>query len=309
MSNQRDVRRKMKAVANIMKVTKAMETMASIKYQKSSRLASSARDYSNELYSFVSQVVEFLAPEIVAELKLCEIKKTGEVLFVVFTSDKGMCGGLNTQLLHKVAEAAAEEKMKGRKTRFISVGKKGTDFFKRRSFEVISGYNTAPFSSRYETARHLVNEAIGLFKKTEIEEVYLFFNHFISSTRTEISAIKLLPLVFEMEKHLDHIPVCEMPLFSEVYPHTKFQLPSFAFEPDSRVFLEEVFIKYLETMVIQVILDSDASENAARMSAMQQATENAKEMIQNLTVAYNKARQAQITGDLIEITGSAEALK
>ena len=108
MSSQRDVRRKMKAVANIMKVTKAMETMASIKYQKSGRLASSARDYSSELYSFVSQVVRSLLPEVASGLKLREVKKTGEVLFVVFTSDKGMCGSLNTQLLHKVEQAAAE---------------------------------------------------------------------------------------------------------------------------------------------------------------------------------------------------------
>jgi F-type H+-transporting ATPase subunit gamma len=100
-----------------------------------------------------------------------------------------------------------------------------------------------------------------------------------------------------------------MPLFSQVYPQTKFRLPAFGFEPDCGIFLNEIFIKYLETMVIQVILDSDASENAARMIAMQQATENARELIQKLTIAYNKARQAQITGDLIEITGSAEALK
>ena len=309
MSNKKDVRRKINAVANIMKVTKAMETMASIKYQKSSKLAGSARDYSNELYAFVSQLVRSLSPEVASGLKLCEAKKTGEVLFVIFNSDKGMCGSLNTQLLHKVVRAQAQEKKNGRKVRFITVGKKGYDFLKRRDYEIISGYNSVPFSDRADTARRLVNEMIDFFRKSSAEEVYLFYNHFVSSTKSEISAIKLLPLVFEPEKKLDHIPVREMPLFSEVYPQTKFQLPAFAFEPDSGIFLEEVFIKYLETTVIQVILDSDASENAARMIAMQQATKNAEDMIQALTVAYNKARQSQITGDLIEITSSAEALK
>ncbi|MFA5098216.1 MAG: ATP synthase F1 subunit gamma [Candidatus Margulisiibacteriota bacterium] len=309
MSGRLDYKRKIKAVANIAKVTKAMETMASIKYQKSSRLAVSAASYSEELHSFVSQLVESLSRQTRSSLKLCEVRKTGLVLFVVFTSDKGMCGALNTALLHKVEEAAQEEKAKGRRVRFITVGKKGSEFLKRRGFDVISGHNTAPFSNRDETARDLVREAAALYKKSAVEEVYLFYNHFVSASKAQISALRLLPLIFEEEKHLDHIPVKEMPLFSEVYPNTQFHLPPFVFEPDSRIFLEEMLIRYLETMVVQVILDSDASENAARMIAMQQATENAKDMIEALTLAGNKARQSQITGDLIEITGSAEALK
>ena len=309
MSGRLDHKRKIKAVANIAKVTKAMETMASIKYQKSSRLALSAESYSSELISFVSQLVAFLPDETLAGLTLCQIKKTGTVLFVVFTSDKGMCGALNTQLLHKVEQAAEEEKGKGRKVRFITVGKKGFEFLKRRGLDIISGHNTAPFSGRDETARSLVNEAAVLYKKSSVEEVYLFYNHFVSASKVQVSGFRLLPLIFEREEQLDHIPVREMPLFSEVYPHTQFQLPAFGFEPDSRSFLEEIFVRYLETMVVQVLLDSDASENAARMMAMQQATENAKDLISSLTLAGNKARQSQITGDLIEITGSAEAQK
>ena len=309
MKNQKDIKRKIKAVASIQKVTKAMETMANIKLQKASKAAVSAREYFFELYSFVNQSVNALTSQQLCSLSLCRKNETKNVLFVVFTSDKGLCGSLNGKMLHKFMEILKEETSHGRNVKVIAVGKKGIDFLRRRKVELISSYTGASGKQKKEIASKIIKDCTEAFISEKIDAVYLYYNHYISTSKSEINALNILPLPFEVEKPYEHIPMIILPVFEEVYPETKFALPVFTFEPEPMIFVKELFVKYLEVMVIQIMLESEASENAARMIAMQQATTNASEMIDNLNIVYNKARQSQITGEIIEVVSSAEALR
>lgn len=315
MKTQKEIKRKIKAVVNIQKVTKAMETMASIKLQKASRLAISARKYSDELYSFVLQIVKSLAFEELCSLLFCRKSKSlpagrqgKNVLFVVFSPDKGLCGSLSGRLMHKFIEVTDEEKKLGKNVKVIAIGKKGAEFLKKRNFDIISTYTSLSNTTSRDIAIKVVEDCVKAFDSQVVDEVYLFYNHFISAVRYDITAVKLLPLSFETEKPLEHIPQKTMPIFGNGYPDTKYSLPPLKFEPGLTTVVENIFKDYIETMVMQSLLESIASENAARMIAMQQATINADDMIADLNLLYNKARQMIITRDIIEIVSSAAAL-
>jgi len=309
MDTQKDIKRKIKAVLNIQKVTKAMETMASIKYQKSMKLALSARSFSDEIYSFVQQMIKYLDEENISEVNIYSKNSSRGILFVAVSTDRGLCGPLNTIFLCKVLSAAETEKKSGRDVNLIVLGKKGIDFFRNKQYKIISSYDKISSYKKSDLAKKIIKDCTNIFLNGLVGEVYVFYNHFISAVKNMVSAIKLLPINFDVSTVAEHIPARPMPLFESDYKKMPYILPPFVYEPSLKDVLNEILVKYLETMIIQVLLEADASENSSRMIAMQQATINANDMLTKLGIRYNKARQMLITKDIIEIVNSSEALK
>lgn len=305
MKNQKDIKRKIKAVLNIKKVTKAMESIANIRLQKAMKSVFPARDYSNELLAFAAQIIKTIDAEKLPNLPLFKSRDPKNALFVVISSDRGLCGFFNNKLLSSAINAISNEKSKGKGVRVIAVGKKGIDFLKRHDSSVVQTYSQNQFEQKSDLAKQLTFDCINEFENKNVDEVYIFYNHFISIGRQEASAMKFLPLLFNIEDIPSHIPL----RFEGLFEFGKtFNFPEFIFEPKMEEIIYDLLKRYLETMMLQVLLESNASEHAARMIAMQQSTLSADEMIGDLTMLYNKARQTLITREIIEIVSSAEAL-
>jgi len=208
----------------------------------------------------------------------------GKVMLLVLTSDRGLCGGFNTNLLRQTEKFL---KTPEHTTVLGLVGRKGYDFYKRRSTEIVEQISTAG-TAPIELARDIVARAVARFMNEEVDAIYLLFSRFRS-------AISQVPMVERL------LPI-EAPAAND-------NPREYLFEPDRNTVIEDLLPRYVEVKVFQAVLESLASEHGARMTAMESASKNASEMIERLTLEMNRARQATITRELMEIVGGAEALK
>jgi F-type H+-transporting ATPase subunit gamma len=213
-------------------------------------------------------------------------------LFLVLTSDRGLCGAFNTNI-NKAAERAWREKeAAGVAVRFATVGRKGREYLQRRRADVAQDFLGIYDGLDLEKARTVAEWLVDRFEKGDVDSIYIVYNEFKSAITQKLTVEKLLPIDEE-----------EQPKDTAALP------TEFLFEPNKRALLERLVPMYVEISVLRSLLESQASEFGARMTAMDAATRNAKDMIGRLTLLYNRARQAAITKELMEIIGGAEALK
>jgi len=271
MASLKAIRKRIVSVRNTQQITKAMK-MAVV----------AARPYGEKL----GEVVAGLASESsVREHALVRPRNPqGRVLLLVLTSDRGLCGGFNTNLIRRSEKFL---KTPERVTALGLIGRKGYDFYKRRSVEIVE-HVTAVTGSPIEIARDIVRRAVARFMAEECDAVYLLFTRFRSA--------------------ISQVPVVEQLLPIET-PETNNEPREYLFEPSRDALVEDLLPRYVEVKVFQAVLESLASEHGARMTAMESASKNASEMIERLTLEMNRARQATITKELMEIVGGAEALK
>ena len=285
MPSLRDIKRRIRSVKNTQQITKAMKLVSASKLRKAQEAIIKIRPYAGKISEVLSSLASRCDPNQHPFLNVRDEKK---VLIFIITSDKGLCGGFNNNLIKKTVETIKTKEKK--EVLLIIAGKKGNDIFQSRPFKILHKYIGWTRGFEYAKAIEIANTLGTLFLDGAIDKIYIIYNEFKSVLQQTVTVEQLLPI--EPDQDLGE------PLLVDYFE-----------EPDTDVILKQLLSMYLEVEIYRAFLESSASEHGARMTAMDNATRNAKEMIGDLTLFYNKARQAYITKELIEIVSGAEALK
>jgi len=285
----RQIKRRIKSVQNTQQITKTMEMVAAAKIKKAQARIEAARPYALKMVELLEDVSSFAAEFTHPLLEKHEPTKTSLLLAV--TSNRGLCGSFNSNLLKKTESVLRREKEAGLETKLLVVGRKGINYFR---FVGPAPYKEFVFGEEpsFFEAKELAELLIGEYIERKADRVILIFNHFKSLSE---------------QKPIEHLllPVGEPAVEKE----ERKVRTEFLFEPRAELVLSSLLPVYIETLVFRALLESSASEQAARRLAMKNATDNAQEMIKSLTLAFNKARQAQITQEITEISTCAEAIR
>lgn len=285
MPSLRDIKRRIKSVESTKQITKAMEMVAAAKLRRAQSRVESARPYGLKM----QQMLESLAGA-AARLHhpLFEERKVNSSLLVVVTADRGFCGSYNSNII-KAAVRYLNETPKDL-VKLGLVGKKGVDYFKKRAYPIAFKIPHTGGSADMQMIRNLANDITKSFESRQFDEVRLLYSQFVSTTKYNLTLEKFLPI--EKIEDIDE------------------GMPSqYIFEPSAEEIFSNLVPRYCLTKILSAFLEAFASEYGSRMIAMSNATKNAKEMIDNLTLVRNKARQAAITKELLDIVGGAEAIK
>ncbi len=310
--NTRDIRRRIKSVESTKKITKAMEMVAAAKVRRAQGRVISNRPYAEKLGEMFAHVTANLPPGEVHQPLLAK-RDVKHVLLIVVTSDKGLCGGYNSNILRFAVERMRELKGQGLAVSFMVVGTKGVNFFRHANFAVVAriqGLSAVPTHLEAET---LVHEAVSHFESGDMDRVELIYTRFGGMTRFIPTRVDLLPASLEAMQGegivvTDHEAHGHAGPSAQTHTRTRAESP-YLFEPDAEAMIGRLIPAYLSNEVYQALLEAAASFLASQMMAMGSATKSAGEMISHLTIVYNKARQAGITQEILEVVGGAEALK
>ena len=294
MANLKEIKLKIGSVKNTQKTTKAMKLVSSAKLTRTRQLSEQARSYArkiNEVLSDIAARVSKVQDEgnIGRAFVQNDAPKTIDIVFV--TADKGLCGGFNMATIKTVSKLIAEYEAKGTKVRLRAAGRKGVDFFSFQGVALeqrVSDLSSAP---EYDRAAEFIHAVVEDFRNEVTDKVVVVYNGFLNMLTQEIRVRDLLPI------SLDLAEVKDSESMLDIEPY------------DDEEVLNELTDKYIDFNMYYALIDSLAAEHSARMQAMEAATKNAKEKVNSLTVEYNKARQAAITTELIEIISGVEALK
>lgn len=287
MASMKDIKRRKESVSSTQQITKAMNLVATAKLQKAKQSVLEARPYFNQIHKTISSILSISEGIRHPYLEKRDGKK---VLYVLISSNRGLAGGYNGNVvklvLKHIKENANEETM------VISAGKKAQDSMRKEGFELLDNYNALIENPNYDEAKKLSEQVIDLFNEKRVDEVYVAYTAFHSTLSQEPKIMKLLPLNpedFRLEEKPSNHAVMN-------------------YEPSEEEVLNYIVPKYVKSLLFGTLKESAASEHGARMTAMDSATNNASEMIEKLTLLYNRARQASITQEITEIVSGADAL-
>ncbi len=295
MSNLKDIKRKIKSVQNTQKTTKAMKLVSTAKLKKAEEAARHSRVYALKINEVLSEIAyEINKFKIVGEgNKFFDTEAKLEKVDIIFvTADKGLCGGFNIATIKTIRNMIDEYKAKKIKVRLRAVGKKGIEFFNFQGIEILESYRGVSSAPTYEKAQEVIRAAINDFTSGVTDKVVLVHNGYKNMISQEIRVNTIVPV--------------ESPKIQD--DNQNDSLMDFEPEHDDRI-LDELMRKYFEYSMYYALIDSLAAEHSARMQAMDNATNNAKERVRELNLAYNKARQESITTELIEIISGVESMK
>ncbi len=282
MASARDIRRRIKSIKSTQQITKAMKMVAAAKLRRAQERVTAARPFSKKLTEVLARLV---AANSGVSNPLLEVRPPKNIGYVLISADRGFCGGYNANILRMAQRDL--HRLDG--AQLVAIGRKGRDFFRRRGYDIKSEFVGLGEGIHFSTAKEIAQTLMDYYTKGVFDEVYLTFTEFVSALTQKPTTLKLLPIETPKEEEgggqVDYI-----------------------FEPDPEVLLNELLPKYVETSIYRALLESKASEEGARMTAMGSATDNASEMIDKLTLALNRARQAAITKEISEIVGGANAL-
>ena len=291
MAVGKEIRGKIKSVENTKKITKAMEMVAASKMRKAQERMRAARPYADKIRNITSNLatanLEYTHP-FLANAKSANAKAVG---FIVVTTDKGLCGGMNTNVLRQVTSRIKEAEVAGNSVQTVAIGNKGLGFLNR------IGANVVAHAVQIGDAPHLdkligpVKVILDAYLDGKIDAVYLCYTKFINTMRQEATIERLLPLTSDK-------------MTADKGTHSW----DYLYEPDAQVVIDELLLRYVEALIYQAVAENLASEQSARMVAMKAASDNAGSVIGELKLIYNKTRQAAITKELSEIVAGAAAV-
>ena len=283
MANLKDIRNRIKSVQSIQQVTRAMKMVAAAKLRKSQERMEQARPYAQRL----EEIIQSLLPSVDRNmLDLLDVRDVKRLAFVVVTSDRGLAGSFNTTIIKKAEKEVAS--IGQDKCELYCIGRKGRDHFKKRDYQIVEDYIEFWNDLNYSDAIEIGQGVIQRFLSKEVDEIRVVYNYFPSVGSQKTIVETLLPLTFsktDSDQSADRI-----------------------YEPSKEEIVTSLVPRHLNIQMWKYLLESYASEQAARMVAMENATENSGEMIRDLQLQFNKARQASITTEMLEIVGGAEAL-
>ncbi len=294
MASAREMRLRIKSVKNISQVTRALETVSASKVRKAINAVTATRSYATKAWQVLKHVAEQPGRDSLHPL-LAKRNSVKNTLVVVITGDRGLAGAYNSNVIRFTAQRFDPNSTP---VQYIAVGRKGRDLLIRRRKQVIADFSNLPAAPTFMDVSAIGRMAVDEFLKGNVDEVYLVYTDFINMARQLTTVKKLLPLELGGEGRV------------EEFEHKSSEGPAAAYEyePDQKEILDEIIPRFTALQVYQAILESQASEHAARMIAMRNATDNAKELVGALQLAYNKVRQQGITNDILDIVGGAEAL-
>ncbi|MDP3386772.1 MAG: ATP synthase F1 subunit gamma [Eubacteriales bacterium] len=279
--NMIDVKRRIKSVTSTMQITKAMELVATAKLKRARKKLEATKPYFETILESIAEIMShtkgFKHPFV-------DGRKINNTLYVVITGDRGLAGGYNANICKLVEEKAKENE----NVKVITIGTKGRDYFKRKGYEVVESYIGISETPSLDMAIDISKKIVQMYLDQEIDEIYLAYTEFISTISYEPKALKLLPVVIQE---------------GEVKSKTLYR-----YEPSPESVLEYLVPKYLNSVIYGASIEASASESGSRRIAMESATDNAKDMIEDLQLLYNRARQASITQEISEIVAGADAL-
>jgi F-type H+-transporting ATPase subunit gamma len=287
-----DLRRRIRSVRNTQQVTKAMKTVATAKYKKAHRRIVEGRPHWHTAPALIDRLARQAGP---GAHPLLAVRPERAVHLVVFTSDKGLCGAFNSNLLAR-ASALAEEKAPASRVNLVLVGKKAVNFFRRQPYPVEMAYPDRVDRLGGDELREIARSLTRSFIFLETDAIYIAYNEFKSVLAPKISVLRLLPLAGD-----------EIPMTGDASAARPETLPDW--EPGAPELLASFLPRYVEDQILHAYYESQAAEQAARMMAMDSASKNAEDLIDDLTLLLNKVRQAGITKELLEIMTAVEALK
>ena len=285
-----DLRKRVNSVTNTQKITRAMKTVSAAKLRRATGELAKSRPFIESIQRLLQRVGGGLD---VSALPLFKKRESGDRLLVVISSDKGLCGAFNSHVIRRAEETLREIIAAGDNPVLITVGNKVSRYFQNREYTVKNAYRDMMVQLQYADARDLSHALQEIFTSEEITSVEILYTQFISASRQEIGLRGLFPLQSEWESDSE-----------EGEDETEY-----IFEPNPEELFRLLLPKYVDSTVYRVLRESEASEHAARMIAMDLATRNAKDMIRSLTLTMNKVRQASITSELLEIITATEALR
>lgn len=266
-------------------ITKAMEMVSASKLGRAEQNARAFVPYSEKMQEVVSSIASSNTGVDHPMLQSREVKKTG---YIVITSDRGLAGAFNSNVLRTLNQTVEERHQSTDEYTVIAIGRMGYEFCRKRNMPVAKVVTGLADQPNFSEIKSLATETVQLFSDEEIDELYIFYNHFVSAISQEVTTNKLLPIT-----NISDAGSTSM----------------YEYEPSQEQILEVLLPQYAESLIYGALLDSKASEHAARMTAMRSATDNAEELIDELTLKYNRARQAAITQEITEIIGGVAALE
>lgn len=281
----RDIKRRIKSVNSTKQITNAMELVSTAKLKRARERAEKSRPYFHTIQETVRDIFSNSGN---IKHKFLEKREAKKSCYIVISADRGLCGGYNINALKKPLTDMQEKNA----VSVITVGSKARDYYRNRQYELDGEFTHISENPSYDDAKKISNLVLKLYEKKMIDEVYLVYTKFISTVVQEPEMVKLLPVSVEKKQK---------------EKTSKFEY--IAYEPSPEVLLNYIVPKYIESTIYGALVESSASEQGARRVAMENATDNAEEMIDKLTLFYNRARQAAITQEIAEIVGGAEALK
>lgn len=293
MASLKDIRAQIASTKNTQQITKAMKLVSAAKLRKAQNNIVSMRPYALSLRRVISDVA---VTQKVSHPLMGQRKEVNNVLMVVLTSDRGLCGAFNTNINKFSENYIQENKHKLEKLDFIFVGKRGLDFFVKRGVNPIDSITRLDKDISYTLASGVADRLLKYFLSGTYDEVRLVYNEFKSAIEHKVVCETILPVNLGLSSFTDDINTAK---FSK----------DLVFEPTPEKLIEQLLIKHFDLQVYRAMSESVAAEHGARMTAMENASNNAKDLINKLTLTYNKLRQEKITTELIEIVSGAEALK
>lgn len=283
----KEIKTRINSVNSTKQVTKAMELVASSKMRKAKDRALAARPYFGTMYDTVKDIATSTRGVRNVFLKQREVKNR---CYIIVAGDRGLAGGYNSNIMKLTLSH-----MDGKKEKVMTVGKKATEFFQKRGYDILKSAESVE-KCDYDETLAFAEKAMDLYKKGEIDEVYMVYTEFVSPLTQSPKLLKVLPLAFEKEENKE--------IKEQAAKGARVQ-----YLPSAEVVLGHIIPKYVSGIVYDGVIESFASEQAARRTAMSSATDNADEMLSNLELSYNRARQSAVTQEITEIVGGVEALK
>ncbi len=294
MANAREVKQRIRSVKNIAQVTRALQAVSASRVRKAMDAMYHTRPYSNKAWQVLTHIAGQPGREVLHPL-LTTREEVKSVIVVMISSDRGLAGPYNTNILRATLKEFGNYPVP---VRFISVGRKGTELLFRRGKEILADFSGLPAEPTFNDVSPIGRIVVDEFLAEKVDEVYLMYTDFVNMVRQDPVKKKLLPLEYETPEGL----------VQAEFADSRKAGASYFYEPSEEEILDEIIPSFTRLQIFQAVLESFASEHAARMVAMKNATDNATELAGLLQLDYNKARQLSITSDILDIVGGAEAL-
>lgn len=283
MASMRDIKRRKSSIQSTQQITKAMKLVSTVKLQKAKNRAEETNPYFNYMYQTVISMLKRSGTIRHPYLSTGEFTKKA---IVVITSNRGLAGGYNSNVVKLVTDSTFQKE----DIKIYAIGSKGRDALERRGYEIAEDYSAVMEAPVYEDAAAICRQILKAFQEGEIGEIYLAYTHFKNTVSHEPKLLKLLPVEFDEAENTEDSNIL------------------MNYEPNEEEALDLIIPKYITSLFYGALVEAAASENGARMQAMDSATSNAEEMISDLSLKYNRARQGSITQELIEIIAGASAI-
>jgi F-type H+-transporting ATPase subunit gamma len=285
LASLRDIKSRITSTKKTSQITKAMEMVSASKWNRAVTNAKAFVPYMEKIQEVTASIAigtkDVSHPMLVSR----PVKKTG---YLIMTSDSGLAGGFNSNVIREVFQTIKSRHQSNDEFAIIAIGRVARDYFVKRGMPVVLDIIGVSAQPSFNEIKDIASKTVGMFSDGTFDELYLYYSHYVSAIQQDVTQKKLLPL-------------------TDITTSSK--LTSYEFEPSAEEILEVLLPQYAESLIFGALLDSKASEHAARMTAMRNATDNAKELINSYTLSYNRARQAAITQEITEIVGGAAALE